>query len=172
VPPSAEHIVLIGMMGSGKTTIGRALAERLGYGFLDSDEVIQSRTGRTVREIFATDGEAAFRHLETEALIGALDSDKPLVVAAAGGVVLSEQNRAAMRSGASRIVWLTAPVEALAVRAETGGHRPLLDGDVAESMRRLYAEREPLYRGLAQQTVASDDRPIADIVTEIVEARR
>jgi len=172
VPPSAEHIVLIGMMGSGKTTVGRALAGRLGYGFVDSDEVIQAQTGRTVREIFATDGEAAFRRLETDALIGALNSDEALVVAAAGGVVLAEQNRAAMRAGACRIVWLTAPVEVLAARAETGGHRPLLDGDTAESMRRLYAEREPLYRELAQQTVASDDRPLADIVTEIVEARR
>jgi shikimate kinase len=172
VPPSAEHIVLIGMMGSGKTTIGRALADRLGYGFVDSDEVIQARTGRTVREIFATDGEAAFRRLETDALIDALDSDKPLVVAAAGGVVLAEANRAALRAARARIVWLTAPVEVLAARAETGEHRPLLDGDVAASVRRLSAQREPLYRELAQQIVASDARPIGDIVTEIVEARR
>jgi shikimate kinase len=172
VPPSAEHIVLIGMMGSGKTTIGRALAERLGYGFVDSDEVIEARTGRTVREIFASDGEAAFRRLETDALIDALDSDKPLVVAAAGGVVLAEANRAALRTAGAHIVWLTAPVDVLATRAETGEHRPLLDGDVAESVRRLFAQREPLYRELAQQIVASDARPIGDIVNEIVEARR
>jgi shikimate kinase len=163
--------VLIGMMGSGKTTIGHALAERLGYGFVDSDEVIQARTGRTVREIFASEGEPAFRRLETEALLDALARPEPLVVAAAGGVVLAEQNRRALRERASRIVWLTAPIAVLSARAETGGHRPLLDHDVAESMARLYAEREPLYRELAQQTVASDDRPIATIVDEIVEAR-
>lgn len=170
MPPSAEHIVLIGMMGSGKTTIGRALAERLGYGFVDSDEVIQSRTGRTVREIFSTEGERAFRILETQALLDALDWPEPLVVAAAGGVVLAEENRRVLRERAARIVWLTAPVEVLAVRAETGGHRPLLDENVAETMARLYAEREPLYRELARQVVASDDRPVADIVTEIVSA--
>jgi shikimate kinase len=162
--------VLIGMMGSGKTTIGRALAERLGYGFLDSDEVIQSRTGRTVREIFESEGEPAFRHLEAQALIDALDWREPLVVAAAGGVVLAEHNRVVLRERAARIIWLTAPVDVLAKRAETGGHRPLLDEGAVESMERLYTTREPLYRELAQQIVASDDRPIADIVTEIVDA--
>jgi shikimate kinase len=160
------------MMASGKTTIGRALAARLGYGFVDSDEVIQSRTGRTVREIFATEGETAFRRLETEALLDALEWREPLVVAAAGGVVLAEHNRLALQQRAARIVWLTAPVDVLTERAETGGHRPLLDEDVGESMRRLYGEREPLYRNLAQQVVASDDRPVDDIVTEIVEALR
>jgi shikimate kinase len=165
---SAEHIVLIGMMGSGKTTIGHALAERLGFGFVDSDEVIQSRTGRTVREIFATEGEATFRRLESAALLDALDWREPLVVAAAGGVVLAEPNRVALRERAGRIIWLTAPVEVLAARAETGSHRPLLDDDVGASMARLYAAREPLYRELAHQIVASDDRPVADIVSEIV----
>jgi shikimate kinase len=109
--------VLIGMMGSGKTTVGRVLAERLGRGFVDSDEVIQSRTGRTVREIFESDGEAAFRVLETDALLDALEWREPLVVAAAGGVVLAEENRQALRQGAARIVWLTAPVAVLAARA-------------------------------------------------------
>jgi shikimate kinase len=85
-------------------------------------------------------------------------------------VVLAEENRRVLRERAARIVWLTAPLEVLAVRAETGGHRPLLDENVAESMARLYAEREPLYRELARQVVASDDRPVADIVTEIVSA--
>jgi shikimate kinase len=160
------------MMGSGKTTIGRALAERLGYGFVDSDEVIQSRTGRTVREIFESEGEPTFRHLESQALIDALDWREPLVVAAAGGVVLAEHNRAVLRERARRIVWLTAPVDVLTKRAETGGHRPLLDEDVEETMGRLYATREPLYRELAHQIVASDDRPVADIVTEIVAALR
>ena len=159
-------------MGSGKTTIGRALAYRLGFGFVDSDEVIQLRTGRTVREIFASEGEATFRQLESAALLDALAWREPLVVAAAGGVVLAEPNRVALRQRAGRIVWLTAPVDVLAARAETGEHRPLLDEDVAASMARLYAEREPLYRGLAQQIVASDDRPIADIVTEIVGSLR
>ena len=168
MPRSAEHIVLIGMMGSGKTTIGHALAERLGFGFVDSDEVIQSRTGRTVREIFESEGEATFRRLESAALLDALDWREPLVVAAAGGVVLAEPNRVALRERASRIIWLTAPIEVLAVRAGAGSHRPLLDDDVGASMARLYAEREPLYRELAQQIVASDDRPVADIVTEIV----
>jgi phospholipid transport system substrate-binding protein len=97
VIPENQHLVLVGMMGAGKTTVGRILGERLGRRVVDSDQVIESRTGRTVREIFATDGEAAFRALETEALIEALTEQEPLVIAAAGGVVLSEQNRAALR---------------------------------------------------------------------------
>ena len=90
-------------MGSGKTTVGRLVAERLDRPFLDSDEVIEARTGRTVREIFATDGEPAFRALEADVLAEALGTAPPAVVAAAGGTVLAEANRVAMR-GAGLVV--------------------------------------------------------------------
>ena len=90
--PSSAHLVLIGMMASGKTTVGRAVAARLHRPFFDSDAMVEARTGRTVREIFETDGEAAYRPLETDALVEALASPTPAVIAAAGGVVLAEAN--------------------------------------------------------------------------------
>ena len=83
------HLVLVGMMGTGKTTVGTVLAQRLGRPLIDSDAEVEARTGRTVREIFETDGEAAYRALETEALVDALASPVPAVIAAAGGVVLA-----------------------------------------------------------------------------------
>ncbi len=94
-----QHLVLVGLMGSGKTTVARIAAERLGRKIIDSDAVIERATGRTVRQIFADDGEDAFRSLETAALLDALADPVPAVIAAAGGVVLREQNRIALEAG-------------------------------------------------------------------------
>jgi hypothetical protein len=102
------HLVLVGMMGTGKTTVGTVLARRLGRPLIDSDAEVEARTGRTVREIFETDGEAAYRPLETEALLDALTSAAPAVIAAAGGVVLSATNRQALKEHAGLVVWLRA----------------------------------------------------------------
>jgi len=93
-------------MGSGKTTVARIAAERLGREVIDSDQVIEQLTGRTVRQIFADEGEDAFRAFETAALLDALASPQPAVIAAAGGVVLREQNRTALKEENARIVWL------------------------------------------------------------------
>ena len=86
-----QHLVLVGMMGVGKSTAARVLADRLGRRVIDSDAVIEARTGRTVREIFAEDGEAAFRALETDVLLEALASEEPLVIAAAGVALIWRQ---------------------------------------------------------------------------------
>ena len=106
--PANQHVVLVGLMGTGKTTVGRALAERLHRRLLDSDLLIEARTGRTVRQIFQDEGEPAFRALETEVLIEALAQTTPSVIAAAGGVVLSEQNRRALKAAPAKVVWLRA----------------------------------------------------------------
>src|SRR5580765_3268927 len=135
--PADQHLVLIGLMGTGKTTVSRLAAARLGRPLVDSDALIESLTGRTVREIWAADGEAAFRVLETEALRGVLDSDVPAVIAAAGGVVLSADNRAALKSARARVVWLCASPDVLVGRVATGGHRPLLDDDPAGALARM-----------------------------------
>jgi shikimate kinase len=92
------HLVLVGMMGVGKSTVGRMVAAELDRPLFDSDEMIEERTGRTVREIWATDGEPAFRTLETDTLLEALAEPEPSVIAAAGGVVLSERNREALQT--------------------------------------------------------------------------
>ena len=108
--------MLVGMMGSGKTTVGRLVAQRLGRRFVDSDEQVEARAGRTVREIFEAEGEAAFRALEAGALAEALAAPEPAVVAAAGGVVLDPGNRRALREAAT-VVWLRAGPGVLASRA-------------------------------------------------------
>jgi len=168
VIPDNQHLVLVGMMGVGKTTVGRIVGERLGRRVVDSDQVIEARTGRTVREIFASDGEAAFRALETEALIEALTEQEPLVIAAAGGVVLSEQNRSALRDSPSKVVWLCADPATLADRVRSGGHRPLLDDDPEGVLQKMFAERTPLYRQVADAIVLVDGRSVTDVVDAVL----
>jgi shikimate kinase len=162
------HLVLVGMMGAGKSTVGRLVAERLGRPLIDSDAVIEARTGRTVREIFAEDGEEAFRSLETAALLEALASDEPAVIAAAGGVVLREENRTALRQAEARVVWLMADPELLLERVRSGMHRPLLDDDAEGTLQRMWAEREALYREVADAIVSVDQRSVSEVVEAVL----
>jgi shikimate kinase len=160
VPPSelgAGHLVLVGLMGSGKSTVGRIVAARLHRPFYDSDEMVEARTGRTVREIFESDGEAAYRPLETDALLDALASSEPAVIAAAGGVVLAPVNRAALRERAGRVVWLRASPELLVGRAMRQDHRPLLDGDPEAMLARMAADRQDLYAEVADEIIDIDE---------------
>jgi shikimate kinase len=161
-----KHLVLVGMMASGKTTIGRAVARRTGRVFVDSDAQIEAETGRTVREIFEQDGEAGFRRLEAEALARALASDEPAVIAAAGGVVLSPHNRALLKT-AGRVVWLRADPRTLVGRVRPDDHRPLLAGDPGGTLARLAAEREPFYAEVADTVIDVDRRDKRDLIREI-----
>lgn len=163
-----QHLVLVGLMGAGKSTVARVLGERLGRRVVDSDSVIEARTGRTVREIFETDGEPAFRTLETAALVDALDDPEPLVIAAAGGVVLREENRRALARPGVRVVWLAADPSVLVERVRSGGHRPALDQDPAGTLRRMHETREPLYREVADLIVSVDGRTVNDVVEAIL----
>jgi len=164
---AARHVVLVGLMGSGKTTVGRLLAQRLGRPFVDSDEVIEAREGRTVREIWLTDGEPAFRELETAALRAALAGEVPSVIAAAGGVVLADRNRLAITESGVDVVWLHADPEVLAGRATRGDHRPLLDGDPAATLRAMATDREELYREVATAAIDVADRSPAEVADAI-----
>lgn len=155
------------MMGAGKTTIGRRLARRLGRPFLDSDQQIEARTGRTVREIFEADGEDAFRIIETDVLGEALDTTAPSVVAAAGGAVLREVNRTRMRD-AGTVVWLRADPSVLADRVRSGVHRPLLADDPARVLHDLDAARRALYEEVADHVVDTEGRPPEEIVDQLV----
>lgn len=143
-----RHVVLVGLMGTGKSTVGRRVAARLGRAFVDSDAQVEARTGRTVREIFESDGEGVFRRLEAQALADALSQPDPSVVAAAGGVVLDPQTRERLRQSAT-VVWLRADPSLLALRVTTAGHRPLLDDDPRAVLERMHEERAALYGEVA-----------------------
>jgi shikimate kinase len=162
------HLVLVGMMGVGKSTVGRIVASELGRPLYDSDDMIEQRTGRTVREIWASDGERAFRELESETLVEALAAIEPSVIAAAGGVVLSETNRDALAASDAHVIWLHADIDLLLTRVRNGAHRPLLDGDPGGTLRRLYAERAPLYQEVADAVVLVDQRSPNEVAKAVL----
>jgi shikimate kinase len=149
-----ERLLLIGMMGSGKTTVGHLAAHRLGWPHLDSDAEVEEATGKTVPEIFVSEGEPAFRAAETAALSRALEVE-PAVVSVAGGAVLDPHNRALI-AAAGTVVWLRADVETLTERVGDGAGRPLLDGDTERALAELDAVRRLLYQQLADAVVDVD----------------
>jgi shikimate kinase len=164
-----KRVLLIGMMGAGKSTTGHLLAARLGWPYLDSDDEIARQTGRTVPEIWKADGEAAFRAEESRVLAQATTSDGPAVVAVAGGAVLDLDNRARIR-GAGLVVWLRADVAVLAARVGTGTGRPLLEDGPAAALERLSAARGPIYAELADLIFDVDRLSPPQVVDRIVAA--
>jgi shikimate kinase len=162
-----RHLVLVGLMGTGKSTLGHALAARLERRLFDSDDMIEAREGRTVRQIWQSDGEALFRKLETAALLEAL-AGPPAVIAAAGGVVLSETNRDALLASGAMVVWLRADPELLAVRTTAGSHRPLLDEDRIATLRSMESARAALYAQVATEVVDVDGRSVEDLVDAVL----
>lgn len=183
-PAPGRPILLVGMMGVGKTTVGRLLAARLGRPYVDSDEEVEAATGRTVRELFEEGGEQAFRPLESQALASAFRDGRPLVVGVAGGAVLDPGNRALIRRKGT-VVWLRATPETLARRiarpsGTTDGttdasghrtdHRPLLEHDPEGVLRRLATERRGLYEAVADAVVDVDDVEPAAAVDRVLVA--
>jgi shikimate kinase len=161
-----RSIVLIGMMGAGKSSIGRRLAARLNLPFVDADSEIEKAASMTIPEIFSTQGEAYFRAGETRVIARLLDSG-PQVLATGGGAFMNPETRAAIRAkGIS--VWLNAPLDILMRRIKRRAERPLLAGDdPAATLTRLIAERYPVYAE-AEIAVESRDVPHEAIVGEIV----
>jgi shikimate kinase len=149
-------VYLVGMPGSGKSTVGPELAARLGVPFVELDAEVQRAAGRTVAEIFREDGEARFRELEAAALSEAATRD-PSVVSCGGGVVLEPANRITLRA-TGEVVFLSVPVEVLASRVRPAAERPLIRA--AGDLERLFAEREPLYREFAAHVVDASGPPV------------
>ena len=167
-----QHLVLVGMMGAGKSSVGRVLAERLGRELFDSDAMIEARTGQTVRQIWQEVGEAAYRRIETEVLGDALDHATPSIIAAAGGVVLSPTNRARLMADDAYVVWLAADVDVLLDRVLNGAHRPLLDDDPEAVLRKMMVDREALYREVADAIVSVDLRSVNEVAQAVIRCAR
>lgn len=166
---AGRHIVLIGLMGAGKSTVGRALARRLGLEFADADEAIEAAAKRSISDIFAEYGEPEFRRLERE-VIARLLAGPQKVIATGGGAPMDPDTRARIAATAVS-VWLRVKLSTLAARTERRQNRPLLAaGDVKETLRRLLAEREPVY-SQADLTVdggaAPPDRTVDAILTAL-----
>jgi shikimate kinase len=142
-------VYLVGMPGSGKSTVGPALAARLGFPFVELDAEIERAAGRTVRQIFEEQGEPRFRELEAAALTEAATRD-PSVVSCGGGVVLEPANRITLRA-TGEVVFLSVPLDVLRRRVRPAAERPLIrkEGD----LERLLTDREPLYREFAAHVV-------------------
>ncbi|MBY6277565.1 shikimate kinase [Symbiobacterium thermophilum] len=164
------NIVLVGLMGSGKTAVGRLLAERLGRPFVDTDRLVEADAGRTVADIFAAEGEEGFRRREAEVVARAAAGDNQ-VIATGGGAVLRTENREALRR-TGFVIWLDAEPETLYDRARGQGlhRRPLLSGpDPLGRLRALAAARRPFYAQTAHVRICTDRRSLQDVVAEIME---
>ena len=164
-----KTVVMVGMMGAGKTAVGRALAQRLGVAFLDSDAEIEVAANRTVPEIFERNGEAFFRGKETQ-IIERLLIDKRCILSTGGGAFLSEQNRKNI-SAQGISVWLNADIELLWNRVRSKDTRPLLrTDDPKATLKKLYDQRVPIY-SLADLTVGSaTEYSIEDMVDQVIDA--
>jgi shikimate kinase len=168
--PADVNLYLVGFMGTGKSTVGRAVAQKLGFELLDSDVEIERQQGRTISDIFATDGEAAFRVME-RAFIENGHPAQRTVVACGGGLVVQPGMLDALRQRGV-VVCLHASIQTILDRTARHRTRPLLAVDNPEErVRTLYAQREPIYRRCGT-LILTDSRPLLDITGHVIRAWR
>jgi shikimate kinase len=165
-----RHLVLIGLMGAGKSTVGEKCAERLQRPFVDTDRVVEAQTGQSVAEIFTGGGEKAFRALEKQAVADACASPVPLVISCGGGAVLDPDGRKRMRA-TGVVVWLRAEPAELAERVSKNlPDRPLLPTTGAEQeLARLEELRGPAYEATAHVSVDTSGRSVDEVVDTVLE---
>ena len=165
---SARHLVLVGMMGSGKSTVGMRCAEGLARPLVDTDEIVESIAGASIAEVFTRDGEAAFRDLERSAVADACAAPVPSVIAVGGGAVLDPENRTRLRA-AGLVVWLQASPAKLALRVGDASTRPLLRHDSAATLERLDTLRRPAYEAAAHEVVDTSGLSIGAVADAVLE---
>ena len=163
-----KSIALIGFMGVGKTTIGRILAEKLGYDFIDVDTEIERETGKSINEIFQLHGEAFFRKLESD-IIRELSNKDRLVIACGGGAVTNIENAETLQKS-SKMIYLTASIDEIVDRTKGESTRPLLNvANPVEAASELYENRKPIYVRYADLEVDTTDKTIEEVVGFILE---
>lgn len=162
------NIVLCGMMGCGKSTVGKSLAKQIGFSYMDTDELIVDKYGK-ISDIFAEYGEEYFRSLETQT-VRALSRQDGLVISTGGGLVLRTENVEALREG-GKIVLLRARVDTLVTRLQSDTERPLLHGatSLQERLENILRDRAPIYESVADFVVDVDGRTPEEISEKIVE---
>lgn len=166
--PAINNIFLIGLMGAGKTTIGRQLAQALDKEFIDSDHEIEARTGVNIPLIFELEGEQGFREREA-AVIDELTARNNVVLATGGGAVLYEENRQHLKERGT-VIYLQASVEQLLERTRKDKNRPLLQtADPEARLKALLTEREPLYLELANLVVRTGQSSVRSVVESILQ---
>lgn len=158
-------IVIVGFMGAGKTTVGRLLAAKLGVPFTDSDEVIEARAGKPIPEIFAADGESAFRQLEHDVIADLVERDADLVLALGGGAAMHAGTRACLRGRGAPVVYLKVSYAEAMSRVGGDQGRPML---ARPDLAGLYAARDPLYAQAATFTVDADGTAPDDLALAIL----
>jgi shikimate kinase len=166
----SDKVVLMGMMGSGKSTVGAALSTRLGWPYLDNDLLLERTAGSNAVDLLAAQGEQALREAESRVLTVMLALPGPVIVGIPGGVVLSESDRARIVGAPAHVVWLRASPVVLARRIGNGGTRPWLGDDPATALRKLAAERNPFFAEVADQVIDVDALPVGAVAKTIVAA--
>ncbi len=159
------RLVLVGAMGAGKTTVGRAVAEAWGVGFRDTDLDIEAGEGRPISDIFVDSGEARFRELERDAVVAALTSHDG-VLALGGGAVLDDTTR--LRLSGHRVVFLRVGLSDAAKRVGLGVSRPMLMGNVRGRIKQLIDERTPIYESVATHVVDTDGLEVDEVVAQVL----
>jgi len=164
-----RNLILIGFMGTGKTTIGKRVARSLGYRFVDTDRLIAKRAGKTIPQIFEEDGEEAFRRIETEVLRSCADESRQ-VISTGGGAVTRPENREILKS-AGYVVWLKADPDSIYERVKRSRNRPLLQTpDPRATIAELLAQRAALYEATQHLTVTTDDLTLEEAAFGVSES--
>jgi len=158
--------VLMGPPGSGKSSIGKALAKELGTTFIDTDSLIENLTNKTITQIFNESGEAVFREIEQEVVLGVLASE-PGIVALGGGSILSEQVRELLSKSSFPVIYLHVSAHQALARVSKQNNRPLLADNPEDKWVRILAEREPVYQALADMTFSTDSKKANEIAVQI-----